>query len=295
MNASIKSLLIRPYRPSDCASMAQLFYDTVHSINAADYSTEALDAWADGKLDLDLWNRSFLTHRTLVAEFAGQVVGFADMDESGYLDRLYIHRDHQSRGIATALCNALEAEVCAPVYVTHASITARPFFEGRGYRVVQPQQVECRGVWMTNYVMEKSVQSARKGRTAMTEVVAALIWDGDRFLICQRPAHKARGLLWEFVGGKVEPGESKAQALIRECREELAVTVEPGAVFMDVTHVYPDLTVHLTLFNAVITEGIPQLLEHNDIRWISAPEIDTFEFCPADEEILAQLKQRCGR
>ena len=98
----------------------------------------------------------------------------------------------------------------------------------------------------------------------MTEVVAALIWDGDRFLICQRPAHKARGLLWEFVGGKVEPGETKAQALIRECREELAVTVTPGPVFMEVTHVYPDLTVHLTLFAAAIAAGTPQLLEHHD-------------------------------
>ena len=126
----------------------------------------------------------------------------------------------------------------------------------------------------------------------MTEVVAALIWDGDRFLICQRPAHKARGLLWEFVGGKVEPGETKAQALIRECREELAVTVTPGPVFMEVTHVYPDLTVHLTLFDAAIATGTPQLLEHHDLRWIPVDEIDNYTFCPADEEILARLKQR---
>ena len=123
----------------------------------------------------------------------------------------------------------------------------------------------------------------------MTEVVAALIWDGDRFLICQRPAHKARGLLWEFVGGKVEPGESREQALIRECREELAVTVNVGQVFMEVTHVYPDLTVHLTLFHASIAEGTPQLLEHNDIRWITPAEIPQYEFCPADQAILARL------
>ena len=103
----------------------------------------------------------------------------------------------------------------------------------------------------------------------MTEVVAALIWDQDKFMICQRPAHKARGLLWEFVGGKVEPGETKEQALIRECQEELAVTLSVGEVFMDVVHEYPDLTVHLTLFNAIILEGIPQMLEHNDIRWIA--------------------------
>ena len=125
----------------------------------------------------------------------------------------------------------------------------------------------------------------------MTEVVAALIWDGDRFLICQRPAHKARGLLWEFVGGKVEPGETKEQALIRECREELAVTVSVGEVFMEVTHTYPDLTVHLTLFHASLAEGTPQKLEHNDIRWITTEEIPQYPFCPADEEILAALQQ----
>lgn len=124
----------------------------------------------------------------------------------------------------------------------------------------------------------------------MTEVVAALIWDQNKFMICQRPAHKARGLLWEFVGGKVEPGETKEQALIRECREELAVTLSVEDVFMDVIHEYPDLTVHLTLFNAIISEGIPQMLEHNDIRWITVEEIDQYDFCPADESILNKLK-----
>ena len=124
----------------------------------------------------------------------------------------------------------------------------------------------------------------------MTEVVAALIWEKDRFMICQRPLHKARGLLWEFVGGKVEPGETREQALVRECREELGVTLEVGEAFMDVTHAYPDLTVHLTLFHASIREGRPQKLEHNDIRWITAAEIDGYDFCPADEEILKRLK-----
>ena len=124
----------------------------------------------------------------------------------------------------------------------------------------------------------------------MVEVVAALIWQGDKFMICQRPAHKARGLLWEFVGGKVESGETKEQALIRECREELAVALSVGDVFMDVTHEYPDLTVHLTLFNATIVEGEPQKLEHNDIKWITPNEMPSFEFCPADEEILAKIK-----
>ena len=123
-------------------------------------------------------------------------------------------------------------------------------------------------------------------------VVAALIRRGDRFLICRRPAHKARGLLWEFVGGKVEPGETPRQALVRECREELDVLVEPGAEFMQVTHEYPDLTVCLTLFEAVIVSGEPRLLEHADLRWITPAEIPYFEFCPADETILSRLRER---
>ena len=130
-----------------------------------------------------------------------------------------------------------------------------------------------------------------KGREQMTEVVAALIWDGDRFLACQRPANKARGLLWEFVGGKVEPGETGIQALIRECREELDVTVRVGDIFMEVTHEYPDLTIHLTLYNAVIAEGEPKKLEHNDLRWITPAQIDEYAFCPADEVSLDRLKQ----
>ena len=124
----------------------------------------------------------------------------------------------------------------------------------------------------------------------MTDVVAALIWDGDRFLICQRPAHKARGLLWEFVGGKTEPAESKEAALVRECKEELDITVDVGDVFMEVDHVYPDLTVHRTLFNSTIAAGELKLLEHNDAAWITVDEIDQYDFCPADEEILEKLK-----
>lgn len=124
----------------------------------------------------------------------------------------------------------------------------------------------------------------------MTEVVAALIWDKDKFMICQRPENKARPLLWEFVGGKVEPGETRAQALIRECREELAVAISVESKFMDVVHEYPDITIQLTLFNALITEGTPQKLEHNDIRWITVNEIPQYEFCPADEVILRRLR-----
>ena len=129
----------------------------------------------------------------------------------------------------------------------------------------------------------------------MTEVVAALIWQGERFMICQRPAHKARGMMWEFVGGKVEPGESKERALVRECREELAVEVAVGDIFLEVTHTYPDITVHLTLFHASIVQGVPQKLEHNDIRYITVDEIPKYEFCPADEVILQKLRQEGGR
>ena len=117
------------------------------------------------------------------------------------------------------------------------------------------------------------------------DVVAALVVEKGRFMICQRPAHKARGLLWEFVGGKVEPGETKEQALIRECREELGVTITVGDVFMDVVHKYPDITVHLTLFHASITEGTIRLLEHNAIAWITPAEIPDYDFCPADKDI----------
>ena len=127
----------------------------------------------------------------------------------------------------------------------------------------------------------------------MTEVVAALIWDGNRFMICQRPAHKARGLLWEFVGGKTEEGEDSEEALIRECREELDITVEVDDVFMDVVHQYPDLLVNLILYNCKIASGTPKLLEHNDLRWITVDEIDQYEFCPADVEIMEELKRRC--
>lgn len=125
----------------------------------------------------------------------------------------------------------------------------------------------------------------------MVEVVAALIWKNGKFMICRRPAHKARGLLWEFVGGKVEPGETKEQALVRECREELAVTVAVQDEFMSLVHEYPDITIHLTVFNAYIAEGVPQLLEHNDIRWIPPKEIKNYDFCQADNKILEKIAE----
>ena len=128
----------------------------------------------------------------------------------------------------------------------------------------------------------------------MTEVVAALIWDGDRFLICQRPENKARGLLWEYVGGKVEAGETKEEALVRECKEELDVVISVGDVFMDVIHEYPDITVHLTLFHAQIVSGEIRLLEHNAVAWITPDEIPDYSFCPADKEINERIAAEYG-
>ena len=124
----------------------------------------------------------------------------------------------------------------------------------------------------------------------MVDVVAALIWRDDRFMICQRPAHKARGLLWEFVGGKLEPGETMQDALIRECREELDIKVNVGEIFTQVIHHYPDIHIQLTLFHCTIAKGTPSLLEHNDLKWILPSEIPQYDFCPADEEILALIQ-----
>lgn len=149
-------MTLRSYTKADCAPLAQLFYETVHTINARDYCPEQLEAWAAGAGDLEAWDKSFRGHHTLVAELDGTIVGFGDMDETGYLDRLYVHRDYQRRGVATAICDALEGNSKAPAFTTHASITARPFFEGRGYIVLKEQQVERRGVLLTNFIMKKT-------------------------------------------------------------------------------------------------------------------------------------------
>ena len=149
-------MILRKFSKTDCAEVARLFYDAVHTVNAKDYSQEQLDAWATGEVNLEAWNKSFQAHHTVVAEIDGKIVGFGDMDETGYLDRLYVHKDYQRRGVATAICDALEQNTKAAEFTTHASITARPFFEKRGYTVAREQQVERRGVWLTNFVMKKS-------------------------------------------------------------------------------------------------------------------------------------------
>lgn len=146
---------LRQYTSADCGGMAKLFYDTVHWVNAKDYTKEQLDAWADGHVDLDAWNRSFLAHHTVVAVEGDTIVGFGDMDSTGYLDRLYVHRDYQRKGIATCICDELEKNVDAGCICVHASITAKGFFERRGYVTVKEQQVERNGVLLTNFKMEK--------------------------------------------------------------------------------------------------------------------------------------------
>ena len=148
-------MYLRPYQPEDCPALAALFYDTVHTVNTQDYTKEQLDVWATDTTDLAAWNSGFLAHHTIIAIEDGIIVGFGDIDVSGYLNRLFVHKDYQRRGYATAICDALEQAVDTITITTHASITARPFFEQRGYRVVRQQQICRQNVWLTNYVMEK--------------------------------------------------------------------------------------------------------------------------------------------
>lgn len=148
-------MLLREYITSDCGRLAELFYQTVHSVNAKDYSAEQLAVWADGRVDLREWDKSFLEHHTVVAVEDDEIVGFGDIAQSGYLDRLYVHKDHQGEGIASAICDKLEQAVGERKITTHASITARPFFEQRGYHVIRQQEVVRGGIALTNFVMEK--------------------------------------------------------------------------------------------------------------------------------------------
>lgn len=147
-------MVIRKYESSDCKEMAELFFNTVHSVNVKDYTKEQLDAWASGQVDLEKWDQSFQEHFSIVAVENDIIVGFGDIDKTGYLDRLYVHKNYQGKGIATAICDKLESKVKENI-ITHASITAKPFFEKRGYKVVKEQQVERNGIFLKNYIMEK--------------------------------------------------------------------------------------------------------------------------------------------
>lgn len=145
---------IRKYQSSDCKALADLFYHTVHTVNAKDYTKEQLQVWATGEVDLENWDQSLQEHFSVVAVENEKILGFGDIDRTGYLDRLYVHGDYQGKGIATAICNQLEQAVQGNI-ITHASITAKPFFEQRGYEMIKEQQVERQGIFLTNFVMEK--------------------------------------------------------------------------------------------------------------------------------------------
>lgn len=148
-------MIIRKYMSDDCEKLAELFYYTVHTVNAKDYTKEQLNAWADGSVDLEEWNKSLSKHFTVVAVENNKIIGFGDIDKSGYLDRLYVHKDYQKQGIATRICNELEKAYDVNKIITHASITAKSFFEHRGYKVIKEQQVIKNGIYLTNYIMEK--------------------------------------------------------------------------------------------------------------------------------------------
>lgn len=147
-------MLLRKYKPADCKELSELFYNTVHTVNAKDYTKEQLDVWATGQVDLEKWNQSLQDHFSVVAVEDGIIAGFGDIDSTGYLDRLYVHADYQGKGIAAAICCQLEQAAQGSIY-THASITARPFFEKRGYNVIRGQQMERQGIFLKNYVMQK--------------------------------------------------------------------------------------------------------------------------------------------
>ena len=148
-------MIIRRYEISDCKYVAELFYNTVHFINSRDYTEEQLNVWATGNIDLEQWNQSLMLNFSFVAVEDELIVGFGDIDSTGYLDRLYVHKDFQNQGIATAICDELECNFNESKVTTHASITARPFFEKRGYKVIKKQNVERSGVVLQNYIMEK--------------------------------------------------------------------------------------------------------------------------------------------
>lgn len=151
---------IREYKSSDCDKIADLFYNTVHFINAKDYTQEQLNVWATGNVDIYKWDKSFLNNYTLVAEENNMIIGFGDINNEGYLDRLYVHKDYQNMGIATALCDILEKHYPVEHIITHSSITAKPFFEKRGYKVIKKQFVERNGIRLTNYIMKKYINSS---------------------------------------------------------------------------------------------------------------------------------------
>lgn len=199
-------MILRPYLEEDCKEIARMFYDTVHSVNARDYTKDQLNVWATGTVDLGAWNKSFLEHITLVAIENECIVGFGDISATGYLDRLYVHKDYQAKGVASAILDELIQQVEADKIETHASITARPFFEGKGFRVIKEQQVERKQIFLTNFVME------RKRMTEREKMLAGELYDcGDKALIEQW--HKAKNLMRDYNQTNSEDAEKKSEIL----------------------------------------------------------------------------------
>lgn len=196
-------MVIREYQAEDCKELMDLFYNTVHTVNAKDYTKEQLDVWATGQADLEKWNQSFQKHYSLVAVWDKVIAGFGDMDKTGYLDRLYVHKDYQRKGIATAICDQLERAASGKI-ITHASITARPFFEKRGYTVVREQQIEREGIALTNFVMEK--QGALDEVMQLCRKIVEYIQEGDYaslvrdHALCRVSEQDIRRVLGEYGG-----------------------------------------------------------------------------------------------
>lgn len=187
---------IRNYKPSDCKEMAELFYHTIHTVNAKDYTEEQLNVWATGQVDLEKWNQSFLEHYSVIAVEGERITGFGDIDKTGYLDRLYVHADYQNQGVATAICDALEQTARGNI-TTHASITARPFFEKRGYKIIKEQQVERQGIFLTNFVMKKEMTPDDWKKLWTKEEEAAHIHGWDFFHIHDRYSEET-DLPWDY-------------------------------------------------------------------------------------------------
>ncbi|ACA57057.1 GNAT family N-acetyltransferase [Clostridium botulinum] len=149
---------IRIYQSEDCREIVELFYNTVHSINSRDYNSAQLDVWAPKEIDIVSWDKSLSQHYSIVVEENGVTIGFGDLDATGYFDRLYVHKDYQGIGVATTIANELERyaqENHISVVTTNASITAKPFFEKRGYEVIKEQFVERNGQFLKNFIMKK--------------------------------------------------------------------------------------------------------------------------------------------
>ncbi|MGN1442257.1 MAG: GNAT family N-acetyltransferase [Acutalibacteraceae bacterium] len=272
---------VREVKPEERAGALALCADVFMKFEAPVYPKEGTEHFL-----AFLKSESEKPSLTMYAAFTdGKIIGvLATRNEGTHISLFFVDEQYHRQGAGRALFDFMLKETSPEKLTVHSSPYAANVYKKLGFTPLSGEEVQD-GIRYIPMMYEK------KRGNGMTQVVAALIWNKNRFMICQRPKHKTRGLLWEFVGGKVEEGESKQQALVRECIEELDITVTVGDPFIEVIHEYPDMTVDLTLFHCEIAEGKPKMLEHNDIRWITPDEIDGFAFCPADREILDRIKR----